>query len=138
MRRFVLIRDRDVTGVSGTGIVAEGVVWTDGTVTVKWRGPRSSEVSWPGGVDDVEAVHGHGGATRIQWVDEDYGIVPHPIAAGVVALDRRDHPEDYLTNVCGTPGCQGAAEPYDAGRGCSCEGGPHVCELADHADVSEA
>jgi hypothetical protein len=67
-RRFRLIRNRDITGVSGTGHVADGVQWPDGTATVRWRGDRPSTVHW----DDIahaEAVHGHGGATRIEWVD---------------------------------------------------------------------
>ncbi|WP_235482534.1 hypothetical protein [Streptomyces roseoverticillatus] len=68
-RLFVLQRDHDVTGVSGTGIVADGVLWPDGTASVRWRGPRPSTVCWDYGLVDVEAVHGHGGATRIIWTD---------------------------------------------------------------------
>lgn len=68
MRRFQLHRDVDVSGVSGTGVVADGVVFPDGTVALRWRGARSSTVVW-GSIDDVEAVHGHGGATRLAWVD---------------------------------------------------------------------
>lgn len=67
-RLFVLHRDRDISGVSGTGVVADGVLWPDGTVTVRWRGSRPSTVHW-NGLDDAEAVHGHGGATRIIWTD---------------------------------------------------------------------
>ncbi|WP_435107333.1 hypothetical protein [Nocardiopsis synnemataformans] len=69
-RRFRLVRDVDHTGVSGTGHVADGVVWPDGTATVRWRGTRASTVNWDR-VEDAEAIHGHGGATRIQWVDPD-------------------------------------------------------------------
>lgn len=65
-RLFSLARDQDVTGVSGTGRVADGVLWPDGTVTVRWRGTRASTVLWPT-LADAEAVHGHGGATRIEW-----------------------------------------------------------------------
>lgn len=68
MRRFELHRDEDVTGISGTGIVAEGVEFEDGTAVVRWRGDRRSTVVWPS-MDDVEAIHGHGGATRIVMVD---------------------------------------------------------------------
>jgi hypothetical protein len=67
--RFHLDRDVDVTGASGTGHVADGVVWPDGTVTVRWRGERKSTVNWDR-LDDAEAVHGHGGATRIVWDDD--------------------------------------------------------------------
>lgn len=69
-RRFHLQRTVDVTGVSGTGVVAHGIVWPDGTASVRWTGDRPSAVFWDGGIADAEHVHGHGGATRIVW-DED-------------------------------------------------------------------
>lgn len=69
VRRFTLQRDHDVSGVSGVGTVAEGVVFGDGTTVVRWCvGEHRSTVVWPG-IDSVEAIHGHGGATRIHWVD---------------------------------------------------------------------
>jgi type IV secretory pathway TraG/TraD family ATPase VirD4 len=39
VRFFQLHRDADPTGFSGTGVVADGVVWPDGTVSMRWRGP---------------------------------------------------------------------------------------------------
>lgn len=77
MRRFEVVRDQDVTGISGTGTVAEGVEFTDGTVALRWaevsgphydRGVRATTVMHQD-VRSVEALHGHGGATRIVWVD---------------------------------------------------------------------
>ncbi|RLU79247.1 hypothetical protein CTZ27_37010 [Streptomyces griseocarneus] len=68
-RVFVLQRDRDMSGVSGTGVVADGVLWPDGTASIRWRGHHPSIVFWSGGITDAEAVHGHGGATRIVWLD---------------------------------------------------------------------
>ncbi|MEV5140351.1 hypothetical protein AB0K71_05920 [Streptomyces syringium] len=65
-RPFVLQRDHDVSGVSGTGIVADGVEHPDGTVSIRWRGERPSTVFWDS-IHDAMAVHGHGGATRIVW-----------------------------------------------------------------------
>ena len=69
MRRFQLQRDHDVSGISGTGIVADGVEFPDGTTVIRWRGERQSTVVWPS-IEDVEAIHGHGGATRIVWIDQ--------------------------------------------------------------------
>lgn len=63
---FVLRRDEDHTGVSGTGVVAEGVRFTDGTVVLRWRGAHASTVVWSA-LDDAVAVHGHDGATRVVW-----------------------------------------------------------------------
>lgn len=65
-RAFVLERDTDHTGVSGTGTVADGVEFPDGTVVVRWRGPMASTVVWAR-IEDAVAVHGHGGATRVVW-----------------------------------------------------------------------
>lgn len=68
-RRFELVRDVDVTGISGTGVVAEGVEFSDGTVVIRWAtGEHRSTVVWPG-IESVEAIHGHGGATHVNWVD---------------------------------------------------------------------
>lgn len=69
-RRFHLQRDHDVTGVSGTGRVADGIVWSDGTVSVRWLGERPSTVFWDELADAVH-VHGHGGHTRIVWDDPE-------------------------------------------------------------------
>src|SRR5690349_10826355 len=67
-RRFYLQRDTDISGVSGTGHVADGVLWPDGTVSIRWSGPRPSTVAWDR-LDDAEHVHCHNGATRIIWID---------------------------------------------------------------------
>lgn len=70
-RRFELHRDVDESGISGTGIVAEGVEFTDGVVALRWQ------TDWPAsvvfhdeGVVAIEHVHGHNGSTRIVWLDE--------------------------------------------------------------------
>jgi hypothetical protein len=69
---FVLVRDEDVTGVSGTGIVAEGVEFTGpdgvGVVALRWLSDwPTSVVFHDRGVDSVLAVHGHNGKTRLVW-----------------------------------------------------------------------
>lgn len=76
-RRFVLIRHRDPSGVSGTGQIAEGVVWSDGEIALRWRGPLFTTTIWPHSIDALLAVHGHGGATTIRWLD------PEPMTTGV-------------------------------------------------------
>lgn len=68
MRRFELVRETDVTGVSGTGVVAEGIEWDDGKVCLHWRGKHRSSVLWDD-IDSVLVVHGHDGATRVAWLD---------------------------------------------------------------------
>lgn len=67
MRTFRLLRDRDVSGVSGTGIVAEGVQFTDGTVAIRWLTEKASTVIWAN-LDDAMSIHGHDGATQVVWL----------------------------------------------------------------------
>lgn len=76
-RPFWLQRNHDVSGVSGTGIVAHGALWPDGTASVRWVGARPSTVFW-GSMGDAEAVHGHGGHTRIVFADEEEPFAGHP------------------------------------------------------------
>jgi hypothetical protein len=68
MRLFLLIRNEDVSGVSGTGIVAEGVEFSDGTVAMRWL-RRLFSVAFYGSIRDVLAIHGHGGRTQVKWLD---------------------------------------------------------------------
>ena len=64
MRRLHLQRSTDQSGVSGTGRVAEGVEFTDGTVVLRWLGHISSTVVFDN-LHDVELIHGHDGDTAI-------------------------------------------------------------------------
>lgn len=104
MRRFQLERDTDVSGISGTGTVADGVEFPDGTVVIRWRGERQSTVVWPG-IEDVEAIHGHGGATRIVWVDldgpcEECGFTP-PTHAHAAGCSHAPAPKTGVCRHCG-------------------------------------
>ncbi|SDL28632.1 hypothetical protein [Streptomyces indicus] len=69
-RRFHLQRDIDETGTSGTGLVVEGLQFTDGTVALRWLTALTSIAVYRS-VADVEAIHGHGGKTRVVWIDEE-------------------------------------------------------------------
>lgn len=69
MKRFILNRIEDETGISGTGTVAEGVQFSDGKVAMRWIvGEHRSTVVWDY-IEAVEKIHGHGGRTFIEWVD---------------------------------------------------------------------
>jgi hypothetical protein len=69
-RRFELVRHRDISGVSGTGVVAEGIEWSDGTVALRWGGNYPTTTVWQDGISALLAVHGHNGATVIRWLDD--------------------------------------------------------------------
>jgi hypothetical protein len=69
MRSFHLERTEDVSGVSGTGSVAEGVQFSDGIVAIRWvTGEHHSTVIWED-LDSVLAIHGHDGRTVVHWHD---------------------------------------------------------------------
>lgn len=67
IRTFVLRRAEDETGVSGTGIVAEGCEFSHGMCAVTWMTPYRC-VNVYESIKAVEAVHGHNGKTLIEWV----------------------------------------------------------------------
>lgn len=68
MRRFVLIRDEDVSGTSGLGVVCEGVEFSDGHVALHWL---SQLGAWSiyANIKVAEQLHGHEGRTRVEWLD---------------------------------------------------------------------
>ena len=69
MRRFQLNRQEDATGLSGTGIVAEGVEFYDGSCALKWVTPYNSMVFYTN-IKVLEHLHGHDGKTKVEWLDE--------------------------------------------------------------------
>ena len=68
MKRFLLVRDEDVSGVSGTGAVAEGVMFSTGKCVLAWT-TRFRSVAVYDSLGELEAIHGHDGRTRVFWVD---------------------------------------------------------------------
>jgi len=67
VKLFQLRRSEDTTGVSGTGWVAEGVVFSNGWVAMTWLSERPSVVFYTS-LDDVEAIHGHDGRTQVVFL----------------------------------------------------------------------
>jgi hypothetical protein len=72
---FELHREVDVTGISGTGVVAEGVEFTDQTVVMRWLVTGTSRPAFVRpttvmheGMHSVEALHGHDGKTKVVWL----------------------------------------------------------------------
>ena len=70
MKRFKLNRIVDVSNCSGTGIVAEGCLFSTGKVAISWLGKYKSTVWWDS-IEDAELINCHGGCSKIEWVDED-------------------------------------------------------------------
>lgn len=72
MRTFELHRIEDETGISGTGIVAEGVEFHDGTCALRWRTAHRS-TSFYENRKTVEAIHGHNGKTKLVVTGDPFG-----------------------------------------------------------------
>lgn len=68
-RRFQLKRKVDATGISGTGIVAEGIQFRDGRCTYRWlTAPATTQQA--DSIHHITHIHGHGGKTKVVWLDE--------------------------------------------------------------------
>jgi hypothetical protein len=68
-RSFLLVRYRDNSSISGTGVVAEGTEWTDGSASLRWHGEYPTTTFFETGVRAIEAVHGHGGDTTVVFTE---------------------------------------------------------------------
>lgn len=69
MRPFVLDRLEDSTGVSGPGIVAEGVEFSNGRVAMHWLSQLEAITVYDN-IKTVERLHGHDGRTKVRWTNE--------------------------------------------------------------------
>ncbi len=70
MRRFHLRRIEDETGISGTGLVTDGIEFDDGSVVMSWNTATTS-VSLYRSMHDVIAIHGHQGKTVVEYADTE-------------------------------------------------------------------
>lgn len=70
MRRFILNRKEDATGTSGTGIVAEGVEFSNGRVAIHWLSHLGA-VNIYDSQKVTEEIHGHDGRTTIEYIDKE-------------------------------------------------------------------
>ncbi|HEX5996698.1 MAG TPA: hypothetical protein VFY84_16275 [Jiangellales bacterium] len=95
-RRFALIRHIDYTGVSGIGVVAYGVAFADGQVVLRWCSNHPATSMWSS-LDDMLAVHGHGEATSVAWIDAPHGELEGFPSTGSGRRGRRRR-EDRAAN----------------------------------------
>jgi hypothetical protein len=68
MKRFMLNRLVGDTGCTGTGIIAEGIIFSNGVCVITWVVGTCSVVVYDN-LDDMVKVHGHGGKTIVEWID---------------------------------------------------------------------
>ena len=70
IRRFHFVRSEDVSGVSGTGVVGEGVEFSCGKVAFTWLSHMGTVAVYDN-IKTLLAVHGHDGKGTIDWLDPD-------------------------------------------------------------------
>lgn len=83
-------RETDESGVSGTGKVAEGVRFSDGSIVLRWLTAVRSTVHYDS-LADAKKIHGHDGKTRIYCVGDAWNrgnFEAH--------LDRNEGVHDFL------------------------------------------
>jgi hypothetical protein len=102
MRRFKLYRDEDVSGVSGTGVVALGVTFPDGVCCMHWLGTLNSTVVYAR-LEHVLQIHGHNGRTRVEFIDQIGSTQMSELNDAIIRADEEQmeqillHPiEDYV------------------------------------------
>ena len=91
MKTFELHRTTDVSGVSGTGVIAQGCQFDDGLVVLRWLGVHASLAVWDD-VNEMLAVHGHDGATTVHWLYTQSNAAART-AYNEVPLDRSTRSE---------------------------------------------
>ena len=67
-KRFAVIRHLDETGVSGTGHIADGIIFHDGAVALRWR-TKTPGTTFFATMEDAKAVHGHDSKTQFLELD---------------------------------------------------------------------
>ena len=88
---FTIHRDEDPSGISGTGVVAEGWESSSGEwVVVVWLSETPS-METHRDIRAVERIHGHGGKSQIVWDSPtQYTPTPLPSPTNDVHDDRDD------------------------------------------------
>lgn len=61
---FYLQRTEDESGISGTGKIAQGVIFDNGKVALTWLSEHPS-VAMYDNIGDVRVIHGHEGKTEV-------------------------------------------------------------------------
>ena len=72
-KRFQIVRKVDSVGITGSGVICEGILWSDGSATTTYRQPVSSETSWPDGIAALEKtiLNPKVGNTELVWCEDD-------------------------------------------------------------------
>lgn len=67
-KRFYLERLVDHSGISGTGVVAWGVIFPDDACVLHWVGELNSTAIYAN-IETLMRIHGHEGSTHLEMLD---------------------------------------------------------------------
>lgn len=92
MKYFALERFEDVSGISGLGFIAEGIIFSDGTVAYRWLSDIATTV-FADNIDIVKTLHGHDGKTKIRYFAEFDDFPKYEANKQPYEEDNEDEPE---------------------------------------------
>ena len=94
MNTFHLERLEDETGISGTGRVAEGVVFSNGWCALVWLTKHTSCAFYTS-IQEVEAIHGHKGRTIIVWGESPKMTDAFDFVEKALEVAKNKTPDDW-------------------------------------------
>jgi len=102
-RLFLLVRHTDVSGVSGTGVVAEGIEYEDGGIALRWKGEWPATAVWPN-MESLLKIHGHDGKTTVRYLDTaagSAGLLLAGAARGIpfISMEIRDQSQVHASTA---------------------------------------
>lgn len=92
MKRFYLVRHEDESGVSGVGVIAEGILFSNWVCILNWLTEHTSQGFYRN-PDEMMNIHGHDGKTILVFVD-DVPCTPKAVALPVEP-EPQPHYDDF-------------------------------------------
>ena len=94
MKVFYLERTEDESGISGTGRIAQGIVFDNGKVALTWLSEHPTVTVYDN-LGEVRAIHGHNGKTEVS-MEPDWKRSFNEVKAAVKGIDIATAVKDRL------------------------------------------
>ena len=102
---FYLHRVEDDSGISGTGRIAQGVIFDNGKVSLTWLSEHPS-VAMYDNIGDVRVIHGHEGTTEVV-MEQDWKRSFNELKSALTQLDPISMIKDKLPEGSDTKALMG-------------------------------
>lgn len=99
---FYLQRIEDESGISGTGRIAQGVIFDNGKVALTWLSEHPS-VAMYDNIGDVRTIHGHEGKTEVV-MEQDWKRAFNELKSAITSISLMDITCDKLPEGSDTVG----------------------------------